>query len=341
MAFQTGTSSSIQNLMDQLETFAVANGWTSDFSRTELPPNDAGKLGLSKNGVFVAWAWVTSEAGGALAHAANLANDITASQELAAATGDDGGVYSQIESFPTAIENGRHSNNMAGPNTAYWFFEQDANPAYIHVVVEINAGQFRHFGFGELEKIGDWVGGAYHYHHNWNQSNANIDNPLGAHQIGLDAAYTGANQNSPVLHCQGIGDQVAADRWARVCYAGTQGYPNGTDRAGNNMGTAFGGWRGGIRGNLAGGPFTALSAFKPLIPVSVFWWDATITPDQAIYLGNQADVRMINMQNIDPGQTISVAGETWYCFPWVRKQFLQNDTEESRNGGVAYRLETA
>jgi hypothetical protein len=43
--------------------------------------------------------------------------------------------------------------------------------------------------------------------------------------------------------------------------------------------------------------------------------------------------------NIDPGQIINIAGDDWYFFPWIRKQFLQNDTEESWNAGVAYRRE--
>ena len=46
---------------------------------------------------------------------------------------------------------------------------------------------------------------------------------------------------------------------------------------------------------------------------------------------------MCNIANLDPGQVINIAGDDWYFFPWTRKQFLQNDTEETRNAGVAYR----
>ena len=60
-------------------------------------------------------------------------------------------------------------------------------------------------------------------------------------------------------------------------------------------------------------------------------------PDLYRRVGFMADVRQVNIANIAPGQIITIAGDQWYFFPWVRKQFLINDTEESWNAGIAYR----
>ncbi len=45
MAFQTGTSTSIENLMQQLSTFLQLHGWTEDFAVT----GDPGTIAFSKN----------------------------------------------------------------------------------------------------------------------------------------------------------------------------------------------------------------------------------------------------------------------------------------------------
>jgi hypothetical protein len=58
-------------------------------------------------------------------------------------------------------------------------------------------------------------------------------------------------------------------------------------------------------------------------------------------LGTQPDVRMVNMANIEPGEVLTVAGEDWYCFPWVVKKMDLDNTEESWNAGTAYRRENA
>ena len=84
-----------------------------------------------------------------------------------------------------------------------------------------------------------------------------------------------------------------------------------------------------------------MTAFVPLIPIPIMLANTSPAPDTARFFGTWPDVRVINMANLDPGETFTVAGETWFVFPWARKQFLQNATEESWNAGLAYRQETA
>lgn len=337
MAYQTGTSTTIENLMTQLSTFLVANGWTEDF----VTLGDPGRMGLSKNSIFVAFQWseTADSNSGTLAIYQNLSNDD--STNVWNSTGDSGsGAATQtVNSFDSA----RGVQNFAGPHAAYHFFEQNASPAYCHIVVEVDTNRFRHFGFGELEKIGDWVGGEYCYGHTWTQLAGSIDLPSStAHSVLLDAQTQGLGLgHESSIHARGFPEQAAGDRWITV--GRLAGFPaTGTDRAGNDRMAGLGSSRGAFVGAyMSGHRLSQLTAFKPLIPMPVFMYNNTPAPDLVRFIGTHPDVRLVNMANIDPGETFTIAGETWFIFPWVRKQFLQNDTEESWNGGYAYRQETA
>ena len=335
MAFQTGTSSSIENLLTQLSTFLQANGWTENFFNTLTL--DVGSIGFSKNGIFVSMQYTEATDGGTMAMYQATAADQSPTTNPWTATGDSGN--GEDTNTLASFDNERCCNIFAGPHTAFFFFENDSNPAYIHVVVEVDAGRYRHFGFGEIEKIGDWSGGEYCYGHRWDQSPSNrIDNPTSAfHSIGLDAS-TFFGTVGPTMRVSGYtGEPDPLTEWAAIVDT-----TPGNDRAGNPRWRGQGGWRGSRENNAFHGfQVSVASAYKPLVPCPVELLDETTFPDLIRRVGFQADVRMVNIANIDPGQVITIAGDDWYFFPWVRKQFLSNDTEESWNAGVAYRRENA
>lgn len=335
MAYLTGTSSSLENLMIQLSNFLVANGWVENFRTIGEP----GRMGLSKNTIFVAFQWTEISDGGTLAIYQNLSNDNSASVWLS--TGDSNSGASTLST--TLFDTERCINVAAGPHTRFDFFEQDANPAYCHIVLEVDAGRYRHFGFGELEKIGDWVGGEYCYGHFWNQSAVNIDNPsLSQHAFMLDSNMAGlATGFYPTVHVRGQPEQVTGlERW--LILGNPRTFPPGTDRAGNNLLPGIGGTRAGITtGIMAQFRLSKLTAFKPLLPIPVLIYNTSPSPDSARLIGTHPDVRIVNMANLDPAETFIIAGETWFVFPWTKKQFFKNNTEESWNGGVAYRQELA
>ncbi|MEE9472320.1 MAG: hypothetical protein V3W32_11440 [Gemmatimonadota bacterium] len=332
MAFQTATSTSIDNLMAQLNTFLVANGWVQD----HFTAGDPGRAGWHKNGMFVAFQWTDATDGGVLAIYQNKSNDDTVDVWLS--TGDDG--LGENSTTAASFDTGRHVSQFAGPHTAYWFFEQDSAPAYVHVVVEVDAGRFRHFGFGEIEKVGDWIGGDYIYGHFWDQNTSRIDDPdSGFHAFGPDNG-TFNTTFAATMSIEGFPEQGVSDEWGRFGQGGN--FPAGQDRAGNDRMPLLGSFRGGMA-YAAFNMFrlSVLSAFKPMAPLVYLVRDTGPAPDVMRILGTHPDIRGINIGNIDPGETFTVAGETWFAFPWVRKQFLSNDTEESWNGGLAYRQETA
>jgi len=331
MAFQTGVSTTIENLLQALSTFLTANGWTESYANT----GDPGTIAFTKNSVFVAFQYSeTAEGGdGTMAMYQSTAHDAIPTTDPWTSTGDSGNGEDSntINSFDTQ----RCVNVVAGPHTAYWFFENDAGPAYCHIVVEVDAGRFRHFGFGEIDKIGDWVGGEYVYGHFWNQAVSDLDNPNDSfHSIAFDS-HVGTAVQGATMRVEGHAGEPEA---ATVYATWTRSTNPGTDRAGNLRWKGSSGWRGGREYMLFQNfRISEATGFKPMVPVSLEISDTSITPDSVWRIGYQADVRLCNIGNLADGQIINIAGDNWYFFPVVRKQFLQNDTEETRNAGIAYR----
>lgn len=329
MAFQTGTSSSIENLLTQLSTFAQANGWTQAYYNA----GNNGTLGLNKNNVHVAFRWEETIAGGTMILYQSTASDPSPTTQPWTATGNSGFGYTGTTA--TSYPSQRCVNIFAGPHTGYYFFEKDSSPAYINVIVEVDAGRYRHFGFGELEKVGTWAGGEYCYGHYWEQSTTQgIDIPGSQyHDLGLDGgAGVTTGGHATLRVSDDIPEFGVGAKWAPV-----RALAWGNDPDGDPYGSAIGGWRSGplVQG-FTNYRISQNTAYTPLIPIPV-WSFFDSNPDIWRLLGYQADVRMCNIATIDPGQVINIAGENWYFFPWVRKQYLENNTEESWNAGVAYR----
>ena len=334
MAFQTGTSTSIENLLTQLSTFLVANGWTETFFNTITL--DVGSIGFSKNGIFVSMQYTEATDNGAMGIYQATAADASPTTNPWTATGDSGN--GEQSNTLTQIDTERCINQAGGPHTAFFFFENDASPAYIHVVVEVDAGRYRHFGFGEIDKIGDWTGGEYCYGHFWDQANNRIDIPSASqHMFGIDSFGTTVALGATMRVDGYPGEPDPTTLWANM-----QNSTPGNDTAGNPRWRGAGGWRSSREFSSFGGfEISLASAYKPLFPIPFELNDTGPAPDLASRVGYQADVRMCNIANIEPGQVIAIAGEDWYFFPWVRKQFLSNNTEESWNAGIAYRRENA
>lgn len=111
MAFQTGTSSSIENLMTQLSTFLQLHGWTEDYFNT----GDPGQIAFSKNQMFVSFQFSESaNAGlGAMAIYQARANDTVDTTMPWLSTGDSGSGAASIneDTWQGALS----CNNFAGP----------------------------------------------------------------------------------------------------------------------------------------------------------------------------------------------------------------------------------
>ncbi len=161
IAYETGTALHANDLLDRLRVFAAARGWTVN-----------------------RWA-VRSDAGGSGGWALNLqlGADLHAGlyADLGAGSTPDPGQYiggllypawnvalgnmAQASSSAPILTNGLGSAQYAG----YHFFGGSAGGGadYLHAVVEVTSGEYKHFGLGRIVRLGAVTTGGYVYMSRW------------------------------------------------------------------------------------------------------------------------------------------------------------------------------
>lgn len=320
--YETGTASSIEDLIDKLQTFLDTDpAWTIDnFSTGD------NECTIHLGDLYVSFAWDASPSTDLAIYQSLGYSGIADIWDMT----DDSG---NGDTSPSTVNAGRRVNfGSAGPYTAYHFFAADDAPYYCHVAVEVSSGVFRHFGFGTIIKVNDWTGGEYAYGHFLNQAASAIDDPTNtAHTFLLDSTNNDASI-AATMHIEGVGNMGGSSKWG--CFNASPG----TDRAAVARAILFGGARAGYwlryMGQIRN---SVLNAYVPIIPIPVVYRDTAPTPDLMIWLGQMRDIGIVNIANLSPGDEITVGADTWIVFPWVRKQYLLANTEESWNAGVAYK----
>lgn len=340
MAYETGVPSSMNDLMDKLETFASANGWTTNRDIAESGGTD-GELSLERSGTHVHFLWNSSEADHiAMYH--SLGYDVAGGIQQWQHTDDSGNSANVVPGtdarWQGSSEEYRHIRNIgAGPYTKYHFFEDSGTGYYyIHCVLEMAPLTFRHFGFGLLDKSWDWTGGEYVYAHVQRTGSASGQEILLASN---GSASSGSAKRLATIHAEGLPNQPAASKWGTFASLADLN-ASWSDRAGE--------FQVRFQGGAPGGPLAAVfnnvpsnsgDGFLPMTPVAVWYRDTVATPDNIYFMGFQKDVRTLNTKNIAASTEVSVAGNTWVVFPSVRRQDL-GATDESENLGIAYKKVT-
>jgi hypothetical protein len=331
MSYQTGTATSQQDFLNKMLTFLTANGWTQD--DWDTVNKELAFHITSPASVYISMRWdATATTGGISIHQAlgYTGGNTPGNHPNDSGTGQKAG---------TPITTGRRLDRIGnGPFTNHYFFTDGPSPTYAHVVLEYAPGLYRHMSFGKLVKFGDWTGGEYACGHVWDSSTFAKDTPKAtSHHIPFDATNNQVYAHADTIHAEGLPNHPANpnDRWL-VSWAGEIGMTNDGD--GNARGYAIGGARDGFLQNALG-PYRANpnNGYVPLIPVQVWYREDFVTPDGWRLLGYAPDIRVINIGNMEAGDEFTVGSDTWKVFPWVRKQYLQNDTDESWNAGFAYK----
>lgn len=324
MAYETGTASSVEDLVSKLFTFATGLS-TTPWTQDSLDTTNKWAT-LHRGNCYVSFRWVAS--GQNLGIYQSLGWITATAPHLLT---DDSG-----EGDTGVPSTGRRVNFVsAGPFTAYHFFAGEGDTPYIHVAVEVDSGRYRHFGFGNIIKLVPFTGGEYSYAHYWDQTATYIDNPAGVnHSVGLEGVRT-ATSNLATMHMEGFEDQGGSEKW--VVFSGAT-VPAGTDRSGETRRTVASGWRGGLWGGyLAWMRYSTPNAHKPFMPMPIIYVDKAASPDTWRWIGQQPDVCVMNMGSFTSGQEVTIGTDTWMVFPLVKKQYTLGDVEESWMSGIAYK----
>lgn len=320
MAFEQGQATSIDDLFrNKLRTFAIANGWTDSEGTSAAGRQYFEKTGSGLN-CKVAFRWDTGTPAnvGIYNHLAYINSSTVPGSHT-----DDSG-NGTVTSFTNATANNSRRISLDNDTNNYWFFEDDD---YIHCVVEPVAGTFRHFGFGQIVKVGTWTGGEYAYGMQGNSSVSTSDAQL------LDGLSRGAGVSTfqATMHVESLPGQ-GASKWAVVWGGGATSI--GNDRAGNVREFVQGGMRSGpMLFPFAKWSATPLQGLIPLTPIWCFYRRTNSSPTTSVYpLGYMKDVRAINVRHHNAADELLIGSDTWVVFPSGIK-----NTGDAGNQGIAYK----
>ena len=315
MAYQTASATDSPDLLDQLRLFLIGAGWTVDFWG-DVSTN---KALCVHRGTFYATFRTYATGGTGVGTGTDPA-------PFVGVTGHSG--YSGTPGPGTLTQASTEllTNGMPGPYVGYDFFEGDGTSGpYIHVVVETQAGVFKHFGSGTLNKEGAITSGQYVYCSRWYyndsvNSNYPISNPdqaSPAHLVPFDT------RNSYVA------------TYVRADADGTSPYWMG----GSNLNGGFSqnspsvGNYETLRGPHLSSP-SSLTGRTPLWPL---WMIGRRLSNLYSPLGYPPDFRYIRIDNYNPKDVLTLGTDQWKVFPVIRKN---GPTGEVNSGlyGYAYRI---
>lgn len=322
MAYETGVAANVTELLGTIRVFAAALGWSID-------RDNSNELALHH-----------ADAGWFTLVATPQEDDIYTKADPApyldvwGQTGfDAGAAYDQQPG--TSGDKWGHANALRGPFTAYHLF---GTTQYIHCAIEIVPGEFGHLHFGRLEKAGSYQGGEYtagtawYYYLASNSYNGQYDSSR--HCVPWDGMSYYAAGNSRAGRHGALRFDVDgySGEWGRFTYLNGTGHSSILGPARLNASQFRSPWC--SFGFSTPNTVNAVSPLAPIVPAFVLRDNKTFLP------GSPADLRLVNMRNLVPGETITIGNDEWVCFPIKKRSLKENDKSNVVNSwtnGYAYR----
>lgn len=337
MTYETGTATDLEDLLSKLSTFATTThgGWTEGYLNTTN-----GWLELHKGNLSASFKWTKSATPTVISvHQATAF--VSAGTAPGKHTADSGNGYNDIDTGHSNanLETERCVRDIGnGPYPSYHFFADDTDNDYIHAVIEVSTGTYRHFGFGIIDKFGDnWVGGEYAYGHYQDSVTSALATDVNTQVLldGLGNTTAERLRAATIRIASGLANQGAAV-WGVSAALASASLLN--DTAGNVRRQIHGGFRAGMAARGFGNPVgTFSSGAIPLYSIEAYYKD----PNNArVYLlGHLPDVRGCNIHNFEPAQEVTIGSDVWLFFPLsIRTTALV--TGRSQYAGIAYRKVT-
>lgn len=322
MAYETASATGVNDLLDKLRIFALANGFTVDYSGNRTNPGGASQgnglnaLALSKGGL--SWVLYHDTTGGSTSDPTPRVRAYTYTGAWTAANGTD------AQAGQTTIV---AANNLGGPYTAYHFFTDTARN-YLHAAVEVVPGRFTHFGIGRLNETGTTSAVPYAFGLSWNFSVGQTESPTSPfHGVPWDCYGQNAARPGTVFRCNsdGVSPRNYEMRYtSAAAIEGAGGFRIASATAGQSC----------LTEQLIRLAPSALTGRAVLAPAIVL---AERTQDVYSIIGTPHDIRIVRIDNMVPGQVITIGADSWKCFPIARKNG-GTGVESSGVYGYAYRV---
>lgn len=353
MAFTNDTVTSIANLVDKLDIWMAANGWTSEHKDLLTTAGTGGEWAMRRiNGATqlrFAASWDAENSGQYLSLYQYYDQNYVVGDRPWGQDHDSGNGFAGTTP-DNSIKLERHV--LLGTPIKFWAYEDDD---YTHVIVQVSADRYVHFGWGMMDKFGsDWDGGEYCYGQKnnnavftgntviWDETSYMID----GHFNDLVESSTAMELLAATIHCEGLVNQPANSMFA-VSMGGK----------GVNFQTVFGNDRQSNDGvsndeprvlftwGVRAGPFTGalsrlngtdISGHTSIWPIAPTYVDTTTGNIHGFPIGQMKDVGGINIKDWVAGDTILLGGDTWRIFP-AEKKWISAEAGTSSWLGIAYK----
>lgn len=329
MAYQTGTSSDVNDLLDKFRLFAIAQGWTANRWATV---GSGRELCIQKGSAyfnFRSWNNETMLVNGS-SSASKYGITMNGSDGYAA-----GNAWDKQPGYPVrgSTSGGDQAHVLfplvttTGPFPAYHFFAPDSKTLYAEV--EITTGSFMRFGCGSLDLFNPAApgGGRFCYA----ITGQHVTNSIStSNWLGVDmdnnnyalefVPFRGADYsttNSGYSFASMVRAAFASfDNWA--------GSGRTVTTTGLQMACQGGGCHDKVLRDYSPNPLNGIGLLLPNI-VSLNIGDEYLSP-----IGSVPGIRYMDMTNYLPGDEFTIGSDTWKVFPWYAKGGI------GYNRGIAY-----
>lgn len=315
-------------MLGHVRSFLNAAGWTIHIdleAGSEGPAAGGRDFAASKGDCLIGLRSTTSGAGANRLYLFDGIPPYVSRVDVDLLPGNSGPRISAAE-YAAAGQVTRGTNpQIAGPfPTAHLFTDAAGN--YCHVAVEIAAGRYRHFMFGNLRKFGTWTGGAYYCMQYWEQGTSEIDVSNATHHVTpFDGSFGWGDSFQSTFHYE----DGSGVKWR----APGESTLNGVVRK-RGVGSGRGGF-GTMFRSLTESQFSGLVALQPVTLWSLKLTDVPVTTR---CVGQIRDCAEVNMRNLAPGASYFIGADEWIVFPFASKgdPTIRLDVENSGNYGIAY-----
>ena len=331
MAYETGTSSSVIDLLDKFRLFAIAQGWTVN---RWVTAGSGRELCIQKGSAYFNFrAW---------SNEAMLVNGTsTASKYGITMNGSDGyasgNAWDRQPGYPVRLSStgGDQYHVMfplvttTGPFPAYHFFAPDSKTLYAEV--EVTTGTFQRWGCGSLDLFNPAAqgGGRFIY----STASQHVTNGTGSTDwLSADADHSSyACELVPFRSADFATDNGTSGRSsASIVRAAFSSFDNwaGSGRTVGYTGLPYacqgGGCHDKVLRDYSPNPLNGIGLLLPNI-VSLNIGNEFLSP-----IGVIPGMRYMDMTNYLPGDEFTIGSDTWKVFPWYTKGGL------GYNRGIAY-----
>lgn len=332
MAYQTGTATGANDLLDKLRLFAIAQGWTAN---RWVAAGSGQELCLSKGSAYFNFRSYQNETVLVNGTSSTLRYGIN----MNGSDGYDGGsAWDRQPGYPLRTSSSGGDQGHAympfvisqGPFVAYHFFAPDSKTIYLEL--EITTGTFLRLGFGTLDLFNSGTPGGGRFFYSTGGQGGVTDAVSTSSWLGTDidngsyaleevpfraADYTTTNTNP------GSFVRAAFDSFDNWC---------GSARVAANSYMAQACQGGGVHDrlirDLSPNPMNGIGILTPNI-VSVNRANEYLHP-----IGVVPGIRYMDMTNYLPGDEFTIGADTWKVFPWYNKG------GRSYQRGIAYKKVT-